>query len=240
MAGNREYKSDVFSMLLEDPKNALEVFNGVNGTDYDDPNEFVKDNENYSLEGAEFEITSTTDNTIKYTVKTNADGVATTTDKVPFGTYKVKETVAPKGYTLNTDEFTVTLSKDSPVVETISVATVSVEEPVKSIRIRVTKADKETETEAQGSATLNGAVFEIYDKERLLHNWYFCPDCTADWDKHKDEYCKKPVTFIYIPPTEYIAPKDLYFNDRWVASRGSYRSILEEAMAVMEEELLNS
>ena len=37
MAGNRQYKSDVFSMLLEDPKNALEVFNGVNGTDYDDP-----------------------------------------------------------------------------------------------------------------------------------------------------------------------------------------------------------
>ena len=37
MAGNRQYKSDVFSMLLEDPKNALEVFNAVNGTDYDDP-----------------------------------------------------------------------------------------------------------------------------------------------------------------------------------------------------------
>ena len=37
MAGNRQYKSDVFSMLLEDPPNALEVFNAVNGTDYDDP-----------------------------------------------------------------------------------------------------------------------------------------------------------------------------------------------------------
>ena len=138
--------------------------------------EFVKDNDNYSLEGAEFEITSTTDNAIKYTVKTNADGVATTTDKVPFGTYKVKETVAPKGYTLNTDEFTVTLSKDSPVVETISVATVSVEEPVKSIRIRVTKADKETETEAQGSATLNGAVFEIYDKNDNMVERLECGD----------------------------------------------------------------
>ena len=34
MAGNRQYKSDVFSMLLEDPQNALEVFNAVNGTDY--------------------------------------------------------------------------------------------------------------------------------------------------------------------------------------------------------------
>lgn len=33
---------------------------------------------------------------------------------------------------------------------------------------------------------------------------------------------------------------DLYFNERWVASRGSYRSILEEARIIIEEELLNS
>ena len=39
MAGNREYKSDVFSMLLEEPANALEVYNGLNGTNYEDPNE---------------------------------------------------------------------------------------------------------------------------------------------------------------------------------------------------------
>lgn len=36
-AGNREYKSDVFSMLLEDNARALEVYNAVNGTAYDDP-----------------------------------------------------------------------------------------------------------------------------------------------------------------------------------------------------------
>ena len=34
---NREYKSDVFSMLLEDKKNALEVYNALNNTDYKDP-----------------------------------------------------------------------------------------------------------------------------------------------------------------------------------------------------------
>jgi hypothetical protein len=39
MAENREYKSDVFSMLLEEPQNALEVYNGLNGTDYDNPDE---------------------------------------------------------------------------------------------------------------------------------------------------------------------------------------------------------
>ena len=34
---NREYKSDVFSMLLEDKARALEVYNAVAGTDYDNP-----------------------------------------------------------------------------------------------------------------------------------------------------------------------------------------------------------
>ena len=39
MGGNREYKSDVFSMLLEDKKNALQVYNALNGTKYENPNE---------------------------------------------------------------------------------------------------------------------------------------------------------------------------------------------------------
>lgn len=37
MAGNREYKSDVFSMLMEDRRNALELYNAVNHSDYTDP-----------------------------------------------------------------------------------------------------------------------------------------------------------------------------------------------------------
>ncbi len=37
MAGNREYKSDVFSMLMEDRKNALQLYNAMNGSDYSDP-----------------------------------------------------------------------------------------------------------------------------------------------------------------------------------------------------------
>ena len=30
-------KSDVFSMLLQDKKRAMEIYNAINGTDYDDP-----------------------------------------------------------------------------------------------------------------------------------------------------------------------------------------------------------
>ena len=34
--GNREYRSDVFSMLMEDPARALDVYNALNGSDYDE------------------------------------------------------------------------------------------------------------------------------------------------------------------------------------------------------------
>ncbi len=37
MAENREYKSDVFSMLMEDKRNALQVYNALNGSTHDDP-----------------------------------------------------------------------------------------------------------------------------------------------------------------------------------------------------------
>ena len=39
MGKNREYKSDVFSMLMEDKVNALDVYNALNGSDYMDPEE---------------------------------------------------------------------------------------------------------------------------------------------------------------------------------------------------------
>lgn len=37
MSENREYKSAVFSMLMEDKANALQVYNALNGSSYDDP-----------------------------------------------------------------------------------------------------------------------------------------------------------------------------------------------------------
>lgn len=37
MKENREYRSDVFSMLMEEPKYALEVYNAFENTTYDDP-----------------------------------------------------------------------------------------------------------------------------------------------------------------------------------------------------------
>ena len=40
-SGNREYKSDVFSMLMEIPEYALETFNGINESKYDNPEDII-------------------------------------------------------------------------------------------------------------------------------------------------------------------------------------------------------
>ena len=37
--GNREYKSDVFSMLMEENEYALSVYNALNGTNYTNPDD---------------------------------------------------------------------------------------------------------------------------------------------------------------------------------------------------------
>ena len=37
--GNREYKSDVFSMLMKDKPYALSVYNALNGTAYTNPDD---------------------------------------------------------------------------------------------------------------------------------------------------------------------------------------------------------
>ena len=37
MAGNREFKSDVFGMLMEEPKYALELYNALNRSDNREP-----------------------------------------------------------------------------------------------------------------------------------------------------------------------------------------------------------
>ena len=39
MTGNREYKSDVFSMLLEEKENALLLYNALNDSDYTNPDD---------------------------------------------------------------------------------------------------------------------------------------------------------------------------------------------------------
>ena len=69
-----------------------------------------------ALSGAVFVATNTADSSIAFKIgPTNSNGYATTGNTVPFGTYKVKETVFPTGYqSSGTSEWTVTLNKNTP------------------------------------------------------------------------------------------------------------------------------
>lgn len=69
-----------------------------------------------ALSGAVFIATNTADSSIAFKIgPTNSNGYATTGNTVPFGTYKVKETVFPTGYqSSGTSEWTVTLDKNTP------------------------------------------------------------------------------------------------------------------------------
>lgn len=125
--------------------------------------DFTKNNSNYSLAGAVFEI-SNEDGSIR-TIETNANGIASTGNLLPYGTYTIKEIVAPKGYLLNTNTFTATINAQSPVVSQVSVAQVTVADDPKGGVIQVSKKDSETGDTPQGSATLAGAIFEIKDSD---------------------------------------------------------------------------
>lgn len=69
-----------------------------------------------ALSGAVFIATNTADSSIAFKIgPTNSNGYATTGNTVPFGTYKVKESVFPTGYqSSGTSEWTVTLDKNTP------------------------------------------------------------------------------------------------------------------------------
>lgn len=133
---------------------------------------FTNGNSNYSLAGAQFTITGPND--FNTTLTTDANGYASTNDKLPFGAYTIRETVAPKGYILNTTTFTVTLNGNTPVVSSVITAKQSISEDPKGGIIKVIKYDSETNGVAQGSATLCGAVFEIYDKNDNLVSTINC------------------------------------------------------------------
>ena len=81
----------------------------------------------------------------------NAAGELEVTD-LPYGSYYFTETVAPAGYIRSTDRFSFSVLSDG---ETVEVVALNAKE-VGSVRLRKTNAD--------GSVSLAGAVFELYAK----------------------------------------------------------------------------
>ncbi|MCI6408991.1 MAG: Cna B-type domain-containing protein [Lachnospiraceae bacterium] len=81
----------------------------------------------------------------------DAAGELEVTD-LPYGSYYFTETVAPSGYIRSTDRFSFSVLSDG---ETVEVVALNAKE-VGSVRLRKTNAD--------GSVSLAGAVFELYAK----------------------------------------------------------------------------
>lgn len=114
-----------------------------------------------------------------YTLKTNANGVATLSN-IPIGTYTISEEDIVR-YVKQTDK-TVTVSDGKT-------ANVSFDNILKKFRVTVTKSDIE-KGHAQGDASLAGAVYGLYKGETLMasyttdSNASFTTDyfvCDTDW-----------------------------------------------------------
>lgn len=118
-------------------------------------------NTNYSLEGAEYGVYEKQDCSGKasytMTIKKGTDGTYTATQKeIPAGTWYVKETKAPKGYTLNSKVYEV----EVPQNDTIEV---TVEDNPITLTINLTKVSALPDcTNNNENYSLQNAVYTVY------------------------------------------------------------------------------
>lgn len=112
-----------------------------------------------TLKGAKYEIRNAKDEVVE-TLTTDEKGKATSKE-LPIATYTVKETKASNGYILDEKTYTVKGEATDSVTRVFQYDVKSQETPQK-IQIELSKLDSETNKgEAQGAATLKGAVYEV-------------------------------------------------------------------------------
>lgn len=119
------------------------------------------------LSGATFKITNQNSGQV-YWKQTDGNGYASLTG-IPYGLYTVEETNAPNGYYIGKDsagnvnrwtDVSITASKPSITLTAYNLK--------QSGTVTITKLDAETGSVAQGEATLNNGVYEIWDNDKCL------------------------------------------------------------------------
>lgn len=131
----------------------------------------LQDNAMYTLAGAKYDVII--DGTVVETITTDADGNAATTKKFKPGTTgTVVETVAPKGFRLDSTPVPFTVPSSGKCVVNVS------DVPIMDPPFAITKVDKDTTT-PQGDGSFSGAVFrfEYFDNDSwsgtAKRTWYF-------------------------------------------------------------------
>ena len=117
-----------------------------------------KESEDEKVEGISFTIAG--NNLSSRIATTGSDGTIEITDLLP-GTYTITEESIDKYVEQETQEITIKSGKTT---------TVSFSNILKKFNVTLTKSDSET-VEAQGDATLEGAVYGIYDDGELIDTY---------------------------------------------------------------------
>lgn len=98
-------------------------------------------------------------NALICTVTTKGTSGACDPIELPYGQYRIHESVAPNGYLNDAADQTVALYEDGDIKE----AVVTFKDTPKTSVLKVNKKDAETGANAQGDGTLSGMTFEIYN-----------------------------------------------------------------------------
>ncbi|HDN2514157.1 TPA: Cys-Gln thioester bond-forming surface protein [Clostridioides difficile] len=115
-------------------------------------------NDSYKLEGAIYGIYNENDKKIT-TITTDELGKATS-ENIKLGKYYMIEEKAPEGYQINKEQIPFELKYAGQTVELASVSINHKDEEQKGIAVLI-KEDEKTGSASQGSANLNGAVYEL-------------------------------------------------------------------------------
>ncbi|HAO5588329.1 TPA: LPXTG cell wall anchor domain-containing protein [Listeria monocytogenes] len=109
-----------------------------------------------TLSGAQYHVTG---DDFDKTVTTNSDGKVNLNDLI-VGNYKVVETKAPAGYTIDSTPKTLTIKAKETT-------TLNVNNKEAFFQVKLTKEDAETGAKTQGAATLKGAEYTFYADSAL-------------------------------------------------------------------------